>query len=199
MIKLIVLEGDYPVFNPEVRMFAPFRKILERDKGKKSERGIYEAGDADGRKKAIATKELGFVYWFCDPRSSYVESYQDLQLREEKIKVLLDLPNNWKIDDAVKDAIAFYLEEIENDFDVKFLNANINAVENTMKYLEQVDYNARDTKGNLLYKPTEVVKTIKEAGGVLESIKLLREKAFRKVSLATKIRGGGDIGMFENP
>jgi hypothetical protein len=198
MIKLIILEGEFPIFNPEVRMFAPFRKILERDKGKKSDRGIYETGDADGRRKAIATKELAFIYWFCDPRSSYVESYQDLQLREEKVKTLLDLPANWKIDEVIKDAVRFYLEEIENDFDVKYLQANIIATENTMKYLENVDYNARDTKGNLLYKPTDVVKTIKEAGGVLESLKTLREKAFRRVSLAAKIRGGGEIGMFES-
>jgi hypothetical protein len=197
MIKLISLEGEWPVFNPEVRMFAPFRKILERDRGKKSETGIYEKGDADGRKKAIATKELAFIYWFCDPRSSYVESYQDLQLREEKVKILLDLPSNWKAVDVIKEAISFYLEEIENDFDVKYLAANINATENTMKYLEQVDYTKLDSKGNLMYKPTEVVKTIKEAGGVLESLKILREKAFRRVSMSIKVRGGGEIGMFE--
>jgi hypothetical protein len=198
MIKLITLEGYYPVFNPEVRMFTQFKKILERDKGKNSDRGFYEKGDADGRRKILATKELAFIYWYCDPRSSYVESYQDLDLRAEKVKVLLDLPSAWKIDDVVQAAISFYLEEIENDFDVMYLNAAVSATEKTLKYLQNVDYDMRDIKGNLLYKPEQVQKVIKEAGGVLESLKSLREKAFKKASLAAKIRGGGEIGMFES-
>ena len=197
MIKLITLEGEFPVFNPELRMMIPFKKIIERDKGRKSENGVFDKGDTDGRKKYIATKELAFIYFFADPRSSYVESYQDLDIREEKIKVLLGLPDTWKKDTLIDEAINFYLEEVKDDFDYKYLNSSIIAAEKTMKYLENVDYNARDVKGNLLYKPVDVVKVIKDSGGVIESLKNLRDKIFKKTSLTTKIRGGGDIGMFE--
>lgn len=197
MIKLIVLEGDFPVFNPELRMIVPFKKIIERDRGRKSENGVYDRGDADGRKKSIATKELAFIYFFCDPRSSYVESYQDEDIREAKIKSILGLPDNWKRDSLLNEAIAFYLTEIEDDFDYRYLLTNIATAEKTRIYLENVDYSARDVKGNLLYKAADVVKTIKESGGLIESLKSLREKVFKKASLTTKIRGGGDIGMFE--
>jgi hypothetical protein len=183
MIKLIVLEGEFPVFNPELRMILPFKAIIDRNKNK----------------KGFASKELAFIYFFADPRSSYVESYQDLDIREEKIKVLLGLPESWKKDSLIDEAIEFYLEEIKDDFDYKYLNSNIIAAEKTIKYLENVDYSARDNKGNLLYKPADVVKVIKESGSVIESLKTLREKIFKKTSLTTKIRGGGDVGMFERP
>lgn len=199
MIKLIILEGDTPVFNPEVRMIAVFRKIIERDKGKKSEREMFEVGDNDGRLKRIATKELAFIYFYCDPRSSFVESYTDEDIREEKVKTILELPDKWKKDSLIDEAIKFYLTEIQNDFDYMYLNAGINAAEKTRKYLEGVDYGLRDNKGNLLYKPIEVAKTIKESGGIIESLKLLREKVFKKASLTVTPRGGGELGMFERP
>lgn len=199
MYKLIILEGDAPVFNPEVRMIGCFKRIIERDKGRKSDREIFEVGDNDGRLKKIATKELTFIYFFSDPRSSFVESYQDEDIREEKIKAILELPEKWKKDALIDEAVAFYLNEIQNDFDYMYLNAGINAAEKTRKYLEGVDYGLRDTKGNLLYKPIEVAKTIKESGGIIESLKLLREKVFKKASLTVTPRGGGEIGMFERP
>jgi hypothetical protein len=197
MIKLIILDGEFPVFNPELRMLAPFKKIIERDKGRKSERGIYDTGDADGRRKSIATKELAFIYFYSDPRSSYIESYQDDDLRQAKIKAVLGLPDNWKKDEVIDEAIAFYVNEIEDDFDFTYLRSSISAAEKTKRYLEEVDYSKRDAKGNLLYKPADVVKVIKESGGVIETLKGLREKIFRKVSLTTKIRAGGELGMFE--
>lgn len=197
MLKLIVLEHDYPVFNPEVRMFAPFRKIIERDRGKKSERNLYEVGDADGRRKILATKELAFIYFYSDPRSPYVESYLDNKEREAKVCKMLGMPEGWTIDSVVQEAVDFYLAEIKEDFDVRYLNSNIIAASKTITYLENVDYDARDVKGNLLYKPAEVVKVLKESGGVLESLKALREKAFKKVNLSLKIRGGGDVNLFE--
>jgi hypothetical protein len=198
MISLIILENDYPVFNPEVRMIAPFRRLLERDKGKKSETGIYEQGDSDGRKKLIATKELAFLYFYCDPRSPYIEQYPtDLKGRKEKCVKLVGLPENWVIDADVKEAIAFYESEIAEDFDVKYLSSSVIAAEKTMEYLQNVDYAARDKKGNLLYKPVDVVKVIKETGGVIEALKQLRKKVFDKVNLASRIRGGGETNLFE--
>jgi len=198
MIKLITLENDLPVFNPEVRMFAPFRKLLERDKGAKAGKEYYDKGDSDGRRKSISTKELAFIYWYADPRSSYVESYaNDLELREQRVKRLVDLPEKWKIDSAVQEAIDFYLEEIKDDFDVKYLEDNISSAAKTGEYLRNVDYSLRDTKGKPVYDPLQIAKINKESGGVLESLKLLREKAFKKVVMNTKIRGGGNVGLFE--
>jgi len=190
MIKLIILEDNKPVFNPEVRMFKPFKRLLERDKGSK--------GDADGRKKLISTKELAFIYWFIDPRSNYVDVYPDEKIRTERIKKHLDLPEEWKIDVDIKEAIDFYKEQINIDFDMMYLESNISAASKTRDWLMGVDYSLRDSKGKMFYDPLHVAKINKEAGGVIEGLKMLKNKALKPESLSTKIRGGGEKSLFED-
>lgn len=189
MIKLIVLEDNKPVFNPEVRMFAPFRKIIERDKGSK--------GDNDGRKKYNATKELAFIYWYADPRSNYKESYQNEEERTEKIKKLLGLDDNWKIDSVILEAIEFYIEEIQNDFDIKFLESAVQAGDKTIEYFKNVDYSLT-VKGKPVYDGKQVMSMLKDAPAVIESLKSARKKVYNSEKLNPKIRGGGTVGRYES-
>lgn len=203
MIKLIILEDDEPVFNPEIRMFVPFKTIIERDKGKNTihvEEFTAYKGDTDGRRKTLATKELAFIYWFADPRSVYWETYKDEKIRTEILKKYLGLPDKWKIDTVIEEAINFYLSEVENDLDVKFLDANTFAATKTIEYLKNIDYEQRDLKGNLLYKPEIVAKTQKESAAVLDTLKVLREKVLKNLTLNRKIRGNGDkpLGRYDN-
>lgn len=190
MIKLIILEDNKPVFNPEVRMFKPLKRLLERDKGSK--------GDVDGRKKLVSTKELAFIYWYIDPRSNYVDVYPDEKIRAERIKKHLDLPEDWKIDVDIKAAIDFYLEQINRDFDMMYLESNISAASKTRDWLMSVDYSLRDSRGKMLYDPLHIAKIAKEAGGVIEGLKILKTKALKAESLSTKIRGGGEKALFED-
>lgn len=201
MIKLITLdENGQPVFNPEVRMFVPFKKLIERDKGKNREDGLVDAGDSDGRRKSISTKELCFIYWFVDPRSNTKEAYPNEVAREKKLKAVLGLPDKWKIDEDIKAAIAFYKEQLEEDFDASYLSAHLSAAKKTEEWLKMIDYSERDPKsGKMLFDPLHVAKINKEAGGVIESLKNLREKVFKGQSLSITIRGGGEASEFEDP
>ena len=189
MIKLIVIENEKPVFNPEVRMFTPFRKLIERDKGSK--------GDADGRKKNMATKELAFIYWFADPRSNYRETYQDQNERVNKIKKLLDLPDDWTPDVLIREAVDFYLEEIQEDFDVSFLESAISAGKKTIDYFNGIDYTLT-VKGKPVYDGKTVIAMLEKAPNVIESLKNARKKVYNSEKLNPKIRGGGTVGRYES-
>jgi hypothetical protein len=50
----------------------------------------------------------------------------------------------------------------------------------------------------MFYDPLHVAKINKEAGGVIEGLKLLKNKALKPESLSTKIRGGGNKALFED-
>lgn len=197
MIKLIIEVEGQPVFNPEVRMFAPFKALLERDKGRNSLTNVFEKGDADGRKKYISTKELAFIYWFADPRSPYKESYKEEDLRTEKLKRLLALPEVWKIDELVRKAIDFYEAEIKEDFDIQYFESSLNAARKTKEYFDNVDYNLTDNKGQKIYKVKEVTDALSKSSNVIETLKVLREKVYKSETLARKVRGGGAVGRFE--
>lgn len=102
MQDLITLEDDYPVFNPEARLIKEFLAIIVRDRGSK--------GDAQGRKKSLATKELAFVHFFTSLTSQQNINIEDEEERTKAIKRELDLPDEWKIDKIVRDAIDKYAD-----------------------------------------------------------------------------------------
>ncbi len=97
---LIILEDDFPVFNPEARLIKEYKAILARDKGSK--------GDYDGRNKSIATRELAFVCFFANLKSIYHIQFEDENRREKEIKTALELPLEWKRDDLINRAITEY-------------------------------------------------------------------------------------------
>lgn len=190
MIKLITLEDEKPVFNPEVRMFEPFRKIIERDKGSK--------GDADGRKKAIATKELAFIYWFADPRSTYNERYRDEKERYFKVKAIVGLPEDWEADDLIRNAIDFYLEEVKGDFDIGFLEDAIKAASELRSYFRTVDFTEKNPKtGALIHDPVKLSNTLKNTLSNIETLKAAREKVYKSIK-NVNVRGGGQPGRYED-
>jgi len=196
MIRLIILENDKPVYNPEIRAFRPFLNIIVRDNGRTGT-GFNVKGDINGRNKIFAMLELAFIYWHRDPRSSYWEKYADEKDRTERLKVVLGLPEEWKIDEVVKKGMDFYDSLIKDDFDIEFLKAALNAAEKVKGYYEEVDFSIRDDKGNFLYKIKEVNAALKDAGGVIESLNTLRKKVSKGEVLNKKIRGGGTINEFE--
>lgn len=97
---LIVLENQIPKFNPEARLIKSYKALIERDKG--------SVGDADGRKKLKATKELAFVALYVSLTSPYNRNYEVGAERTNELKRQLDLPTDWKPDAILQEAMKEY-------------------------------------------------------------------------------------------
>jgi hypothetical protein len=76
----------------EAYLIAPFKSIIKRDKDK-------------SKKNAI--KELAFVWFYADVSSDY-RSILDEKQREKEIISDLELPDKWKRDQLISDAIDLY-------------------------------------------------------------------------------------------
>ena len=68
-MKLFKFEGYRVIIEPETLLLKPFRLIWERDKKETKEKAI---------------NELGFIYFFADPRSDY----QYIVDEEDRIKAI---------------------------------------------------------------------------------------------------------------
>lgn len=195
VVDFFVIEGEKAVLSPEARTIAPFRKIIERDRGKAI------SGDSDGRKKYLATLELSYIYWFCNPKSSYRQrTLNDEEARHEKIVKALGLPEGWKVDELLQEAMNFYSEDIKEDFDIGFMEDAQSAADKTREYFRDVDYSAVITVGKstvLKYKIKEVTSSLKEVPTIIENLKIAREKAYKSEKLNTNIRGGGTANKYE--
>ena len=91
-MKLFKYEGYRIVISEEALLLKPFKKIWDRDKTKNKEK---------------AYMELGFIYFYCDPRSDY----QYLTDEEERLKAIKEgegIPDKWNPDNIVKEAMNFY-------------------------------------------------------------------------------------------
>ena len=97
-IFILNKEGFIEINKPEVREHPAFRTILEKDKG--------SVGDADGRKKSMAKRELLYIYLLADPRSVYYNL--SLTEKKRKAKIHANLAQNWIPDEAVINALLYY-------------------------------------------------------------------------------------------
>ena len=91
-MKLFKYEGYRIVISEEALLLKPFKKIWDRDKTKNKEK---------------AYMELGFIYFYCDPRSDY----QYLTDEEERLKAIKEgesIPDKWSPDNIVREAMNFY-------------------------------------------------------------------------------------------
>ena len=77
---------------PEALTLKPFKKLWDRDKSKT---------------KDTAITELSFLYFYCDPRSDY-QYIKDDEDRLDAVRKGEGLPDDWKPDTILKEAIEFY-------------------------------------------------------------------------------------------
>ena len=92
MLKLFRYEGYKIVISEEAFALKPFRQIWQRDKTINKDKALME---------------LGFIYFFCDPRSEYQFLVDDKE-RMEAIKEGEGLPPKWEPDKLLIEAMDFY-------------------------------------------------------------------------------------------
>lgn len=105
-MDLVTLEDGLPTFSKEAKTIEDFKILISRDRGGKI------PGDSDGRKKFMATKELAYIYWIANPKSDFVNNFPEAQ-RHEKICEKLKMPEGWKPDGHLQNAIETYKELIK--------------------------------------------------------------------------------------
>lgn len=180
-MKLVTIEDEMPIYNPEVRVIKEFFQLLKRDKG---------VDDTEGRKKVRATKEFSFIHFYCVYDSRF-EAYEGKE-KVEVIKRMVDLPEEWKIDNDIRAAIDRYSDLITTPSMGLFKQAQqqLTALSFFLKELDILGENNRTKSGTLVIKPKDVTDMIKSIPDIVRSLidaenlieKELDEKQAGKVS-----------------
>lgn len=89
-----------PEPNPELLLIPEFKELIKRVK--------RIDGDADGRKKTANLMELGYIYYMAryDSRFKLLRG----KAREEAVKKLLGLKDDWSPDEVVKVALEKFVD-----------------------------------------------------------------------------------------
>ena len=175
MIKLFKYEGYKIVISEEAFALKPFRQIWQRDKTINKEKAIME---------------LGFIYFFCDPRSDYQFLVDDNE-RLEAIKEGEGLPAKWEPDKALKEAMDFYMSFKPISAllleDTRFM---VNKYRKRLRSQEFDELEVRELKevGALIKQIPSLVKDLDEAEKALNS----------EMRNSGKMRGQGEKTIFED-
>ncbi|MEK6882134.1 MAG: hypothetical protein AABY22_21130 [Nanoarchaeota archaeon] len=141
------------------------------------------------KNKEVFFQELEFIYFCYDNKSFFKGKEKDV------IATYIKIPN-WKPDALVKKGIELYKQIIHTD-SLGFLEDAEFACNKLREYWRGIDYTKRDTKGNLLYKPTEVSRSIKDSADMLDSIKNLKEKVMKEQELSMSVKGKEQASAYE--
>ena len=116
----------------------------------------------------LSVKELSFIYFFIDHRSSYA-AYEE----EERQEVLMnDL--GVKITPKLEAGILKY-KALSETHAIRLLNSGRSSVAKLEKYFQTVDLTMVDENGKLMYQAKDLMANLSKIGEVIEGLDKLEE------------------------
>lgn len=179
-MKLFKYEGYKIVISEEAFALKVFRQIWNRDRSVNKDKAIME---------------LGYVYFMADPRSDY----QYLVDEEERSKAIIEgegLPNNWKPDKVVTEAMKFYSRFKPTA--ALLLEDTRYAVDKLRKLLREIDLNQLDDKGKPIYTLNSITATIKQVPSLAKDLDEAEKALASEMRSEGKMRGQGEKTIFED-
>lgn len=175
VLKLFRYEGYKVLISEEAFALKPFRQIWQRDRTVNKDRAIME---------------LGFIYFYTDPRSDYQYLVDDKE-RMEAIKEGEGLPPNWQPDKIVKEAMEFY---------ASFKPVSALLLEDTRYLVNKFRAKIRDLNfDNLEVKEfKEITAIVKQITPLIRELDETEKALNAEMKSSSKMRGQGEKTIFED-
>lgn len=177
-MELFELKNNDVVVHPAAYTLTPFIPIVKQ------------------RSKKKVMKELAYIYFMADYKSDFSDLLDEKE-RSEEVKEVLDLPDTWTPSEDVKNAMIFYKER-QMTPSMHLLESTLKFVEKIKKFYDELDLNERDERGKPLHNVQQLQKGASEIGDLTDSLKKLREAVAKEIEEASRVRGGGEVGHFED-
>ena len=168
------------VIEPEALLLKPFKQIWQRDRSQNKDKAMME---------------LGFIYFFCDPRSDY-QYLTDEEQRKQAIKEGEGLSEKWEPDKVVLDAMEFY-----NSFkptSALLLEDTRFAVDKLRKLLREIDLTQTDDKGKPIYTLNTITATIKQVPSLVKDLDEAERSIAKEIAQSDKVRGAQSKSIYED-
>ena len=142
-MKLIEFDGLEFKIADEALLVRPIRELFQKDKSKKKEE---------------FWKQISYLWFMCDPRSTYMYLVDD-DSRAREIKLQEGLGEDWEPSELLKEAMDIYRKQTITTASL-LLEGMRKGIENVRKFLSEVNLFAVDEKTQ---KPLYQVSTITSA------------------------------------
>ena len=179
-MKLFRYEGYKVAISEEAFALKVFRQIWNRDRSVNKDKAIME---------------LGYIYFMVDPRSDY----QYLVDEDERSKAIIEgegLPNGWKPDKVITEAMEFYSRFKPTA--ALLLEDTRYAVDKLRKLLREIDLNQLDDKGKPIYTLNSVTATIKQVPSLAKDLDEAEKALASEMRSEGKMRGSGEKTLMDD-
>lgn len=152
--------------------------------------------DKTGKQKALAFKELKYIYLFFDWNSPYF-SFSE-QSRNKEALIDSKLSDEEYNDPLFREACKKYNEIQNSSLEVRMLKSAMNAVENQINYLDNVDLQERDpVTGKPIFKSKDLIAEIKGCKDIITSLRELEKQVKTGIEVASNLRGDVETGILD--
>lgn len=181
-MQLFQLMNYQVIFMPQTMMITEFKAIKDKN------------GDDD----TLTLKEMSFVWFYTDVRSDFQQVLDDEE-RIHEIAQSISMPEEWKPDDIVMNAVNYY-KEYSKTASSGLYNASVAAAKFVEKRLSNVEELLRelDARGNPLYKLSDVLRMLKDIPDVMEKLHKARETVIKELEAKSELRGSKTPALFED-
>lgn len=179
-MKLLKYEGYNLTFEPEILTLKVFKRLFMRDKTKD---------------KSKFLQELGYIYFMLDPRSDYMYITDN----EERSKAIIEgegLPNTWKVDSTLQEAMDYY--KSFRPTSALLLEDTRIAVDKLREALRSINLTDVDDKGRPIYTLNTIVATIKQVPALVKDLDDAERAIAKEIVQNDKIRGSAEKSMYED-
>lgn len=179
-MKLLKYEGYNLTFEPEILTLKVFKRLYMRDKTKDKSRFL---------------QELGYIYFMLDPRSDYMYITDN----EERSKAIIEgegLPNTWKVDSTLQEAMDYY--KSFRPTSALLLEDTRIAVDKLREALRSINLTDVDDKGRPIYTLNTIVATIKQVPALVKDLDDAERAIAKEIIQNDKIRGSVEKSMYED-
>ena len=179
-MKLFKFEGYNLTISEEAFMLKPFKELWRRDKSKNKDRAL---------------QELAYIYFMEDSRSDY-QVYIDKEERSAQVKLGEGMPESWKPDKAVLDAMQFY-SSFKSESALLLEDIRV-AITKLREFIKTIDLSATDDKGKPIYTLNTYTATIKQIPDLITSLDEAERTIAKENIQSDKVRGSIEKAMFED-
>lgn len=180
-MHLIQYENYQITPTEEAFLIKPIRELYKADKTKNKDNFLTQCS---------------IIYFLADPRSSY--SYIiDEKERLKEILIQEGLPQNYKIDQKLKEAIEMYKKHVITSSYLLLQDTRI-AIDKVREFLRNVDLNATDDKGKPLYTINSITTAIKQIPALAKDLQEAERIISKEIEEEGRARGGFTKKLFED-
>ena len=177
-MDLLTIKDNVAIPSPYVLTIQEFAKIVNRDKTKSKDR---------------STKELAYIYFFCDHASPFSVYGEDVRSDEVKLSVFGE--TKWEPDSAIQAACEKY-KKLKETSAVRLLIAAKESVVKLENYFKDIDLTLSDDNGRPIFAAKDLVANLSKMGDVINGISKLEDLVKKEKLVQSSNRGGVETNKY---